>query len=155
MNTALLSILSCLLAAVPTAQSSAEPLPTVQVFIDGKPVDSTSGKINVPASHKTVSFGLGKSAETFGGEARRMRFRLQGIDKDWRQIASEMGLTMRFTDSAGDQVGQHIFRVSGKSSGWSGSLDNSRPTKRREALRVPSGGAYLCVAISSSGLRCN
>ena len=113
MNNWLLLILnlSCLLAAVPTAQSSSGPLPAVQVFIDGKPVDSTSGKIEIPASHNTVSFGLGKPAEAFGDEARRMRFRLEGIDNDWRQIASEMGLTVSFTDSAGDQVGQHIFRV--------------------------------------------
>jgi len=80
-----------------------------------------------------------------------MRFKLEGVDSAWRQIPSEMSLMVRFGNAAGDQVGQHTFRVIGTSAGWKGSIESSTFTKRREVVRVPAESVFVTAAISSSG----
>lgn len=128
----------------------AAPAP-VELLVDGKALVPSPSGFPVPASHKSVSLRLGTPAESSNEESRRMRFKLEGVDSAWRQIPSEMSLMVRFDNAAGDQVGQHTFRVVGTSAGWKGSLGSSTFTQRREVARVPAGGALVTAAISSSG----
>jgi len=136
--------------------SSAEP-PQVassanaEILVDGKPLAATAEGFRVPASHKSVSFRLGRSPEDETEGSRRVQFKLEGVDNGWRQLRSEMSLMVRFGNAAGDQVAQRTFVVEGISSGWRGSVENSTFTERRETVRVPTDSTFLTVAISSSG----
>lgn len=121
------------------------------MLLDGKGVASIPSGLRVPASHKGVSFRLGKAPGAGGETGHRLRFKLDGVDNDWRQMTSEMCVMVRFVDAAGDQVGQQIFQVTGRSPGWTGSIENSSFTHRLEAVRVPAGSATLTAAITSSG----
>jgi signal transduction histidine kinase len=133
------------------AESPGSSLPAIEVLVDGKPLEASSAGFRIPASHKSVSVRLGTPAENSNQESRRMRFKLEGVDSAWRQIPSEMSLMVRFGNAAGDQVGQHTFRVIGTSGGWKGGIENSTFTKRREVARVPAESAFVTAAISSSG----
>lgn len=133
-----------------------EPTPapspaTAEILVDGKPLTATAEGFRVPASHKAVSFRLGRSPEDDAEGSRRVQFKLEGVDTGWRQNRSEMSLMVRFGNAGGDQVGQRTFVVEGISAGWRGSIENSTFTERRETVRVPADGALLTLAISSSG----
>lgn len=134
-----------------TSVWSAEPSNrTAELLVDGK-VFPVTGNVRIPASHRTVSFRLGKSAQEDPEGCRRMRFKLVGVDEEWRQIASEMCVLVRFADALGDQVGQRLFPVDGASSGWGGTIENSTFTRRLETVRVPAGAVSVTMAVSSSG----
>jgi signal transduction histidine kinase len=60
-------------------------------------------------------------------------------------------LNIRFDNQAGDQVSQKIFNVHGDSAGWTGSLENSPLSHRRETLVVPPQASRAWVVISSAG----
>jgi signal transduction histidine kinase len=137
-------------ALVAGAAIDSSPWP-VDVLVDGQPVPGQSESIQVPASHKAVSFRLGRLPGDAGEGTHRMRFKLDGVDNGWRQIGSEMCLMVRFTDEAGDQVGQHIFPVDGISAGWREDIESSTFTARRETVHVPTGSVRVTAAISSSG----
>ncbi len=81
----------------------------------------------------------------------RLSYTLEGYDNSWHESAAEMGLTVRFYNSAGDQIGQNIYRINGESTGWTGSLKSSSLTHRRETLVVPPQATRLLVVISSAG----
>jgi signal transduction histidine kinase len=123
----------------------------VEMLVDGKPFPASQGGYRIPALSKTVSFRLGKSAQEDPEHCRRMRFKLEGVDEDWRQMDSEMCFIVRFADAAGDQMGQRRFPVDGISAGWRGEAENSTFNQRHETVRVPSGAVSVTVAISSSG----
>jgi signal transduction histidine kinase len=85
----------------------------------------------------------------------RIRYKLEGYDKDWigrsPEGNGEMHLAVRFYSDAGDLVTEKMFVVSGASAGWNGSLEGSLLTHRRETLVVPPQAARLMVVISSAG----
>lgn len=121
------------------------------MLVDGKPFPAGPTGFRVPAFSKSVSFRLGISAQEDPENCRRMRFKLEGVDESWRQINSEMCLIVRFADAAGDQVGQRLFQVDGRSPGWQGEPEKSSLTPRRETVRVPADASSVTIAISSSG----
>jgi len=60
-----------------------------------------------------------------------------------------MGLTVRYADEHGDQIGQTIFEARGESAGWNGTVTNSTLSHRRETLVAPPRAARVWVTISS------
>ncbi len=138
-------VLPCLWSAEQQA-----PAP-MELLIDGKPFPVSSEQVRIPPFHRSVSFRLGKSAQEDPEGCRRMRFKLSGVEEDWRQIASEMCVLVRFADAKGDQVGQRLFPVDGASSGWRGTIESSTFTRRLEKLRVPAEAVAVTMAVSSSG----
>jgi signal transduction histidine kinase len=78
-----------------------------------------------------------------------LRFKLEGNENDWHASEAAMGLTVRFCDEQGDQVGQAIFEARGESPGWNCTLTSSPLTHRRETLLVPPSASRLWVTVSS------
>jgi signal transduction histidine kinase len=150
-RTLLLSGACCITALPHLWSAEAQAQTSVELLIDGKAFLLGSEEVRVPAFHRSVSFRLGKSAQEDPEGCRRMRFKLGGVDEDWRQIASEMCVLVRFADAQGDQVGQRLFPVDGTSSGWRGAIENSTFNRRLEHVRVPPGAVSATMAISSSG----
>ncbi|HEX7654725.1 MAG TPA: hypothetical protein VF607_14545, partial [Verrucomicrobiae bacterium] len=86
-----------------------------------------------------------------GATPLRIRTKLEGYDKDWREGAGEMHLAIQFFNDAGDLISQKFFNVSGSSAGWTGSLQTSTLTHRRETLNAPGQSARVMIIISSAG----
>src|ERR1700744_2902814 len=76
---------------------------------------------------------------------------LAGHEDAWHEFRSEMALNVRFYNSAGDQISQNNYSVSGESTGWTGSLKSSSLTHRRKTLVVPQQATRLLVVISADG----
>ena len=108
------------------------------------------GELHLWPSPKNVFFNFGTSN---GGPQTplRVRCRLEGFEQEWHEGGGFMLLAIRFVNSAGDQIEQKSFPVSGESPGWNGSLKTSVLTHRRETLVVPPGATHASVVISSAG----
>lgn len=148
-----LGLAAGLLAGAARAETTntANLLQIQAVSVNGKALPF-HGKDNVGLgpSPENVVFGFGRGAGT-NRSPLRLRYFLDGYDHEWHEGEGEMGLTVRFYNNSGDQIGQSIYRVHGESTGWTGSLKTSSLTHRRETLVVPPGAARLLVVISSAG----
>src|SRR5215469_6536574 len=112
-------------------------------FVGHDPVNLGPFPINI-----VFAFGPGKDALN---PPLRLRYMLDGFENNWHEPGAEMGLTVRFYNHSGDQVGPNLYPVHGESTGWTGSLKNSALTHRRETLVVPPQAERLLVVISSAG----
>lgn len=81
----------------------------------------------------------------------RLKYKLEGFDNEWQQGGGEMTLSIRFYNESGDQINQKIFTVRGDSAGWTGSMDDSPLSHRRETAVVPPQASRVWVVISSAG----
>lgn len=109
-----------------------------------------SGEVSLGSSPENISFSFGPRTNAEPVPV-RIRHKLEGHDNSWRDSASEMVLTVRFYNAAGDQIGQRHFLVTGESAGWTGSLATAPLTHRRETVIVPEQAARLWLVISSAG----
>ena len=121
------------------------------VVVDGKPLPSRPNqRLVLPCLPRTVTFGFG--AVTNVPRSRlRLRYKLDGFDEAWREVAGEMRLAVRFLDPQGDQISDVIFRVFGQTEGWSGSASTSAFVHRREIVPVPPNAQGFWVVMSSAG----
>jgi signal transduction histidine kinase len=142
----------CLAFAVfARAADDSHPLAMHSVAVNGKTISFAEHKpVNLGPFPNNIVFGFGPDKNAVNPPL-RLRYMLEGYEKAWHEAGGEMGLTVRFYNHAGDQVGQNLYPVHGESTGWTGSLKNSSLTHRRETLLVPPQAARLLVVISSAG----
>ncbi len=89
-----------------------------------------------PGAHALV-FHFAPTVET-NDHCLRLRYKLEGLDKDWREISRDgMRVTVRFQNAASEVVGESSFTVCGNSAGWRGSFTNSSFVPRHEEVVVP------------------
>ncbi|HTJ78714.1 MAG TPA: sensor histidine kinase [Rariglobus sp.] len=129
----------------------AAPTSTQVYFSTNGDIEHANAALEIPANAQDVFFDIGDPDDSLSKNGSRVRYRLEGIDSDWRQKIDEMSFTVFFYNATGDQVGQRIYNVTGKSSGWGGSIEQSKFTHRHEDITVPKGAAYLSVVMSSAG----
>lgn len=135
----------CLLAMLPfTAVGQDAPSTAIEVFVDQSSHPVAGPEITVP--HDTSELGFQVRPKSL-----RVRYKLEGLDKDWVQRTEEMNFMVRFLNKNGDQILQVYFSTTGESAGWKGSVETSDFVSRRETVTVPAGAEYLSVAMSSSG----
>ena len=122
------------------------------VVVNGKSIAfQDRSVVNLGAYPVNIVFGFGPGKNA-ANPPLRMRYMLEGYESVWHEGGGEMGLTVRFYNLAGDQIGQNVYRVHGESTGWTGSLKNSSlTTHRRETLVVPPQAERLLIVISSAG----
>ena len=116
----------------------------IELFVDHSATPLHGPDITVPYDSSTLTFSVTPRSPF-------VRYKLEGIDKDWSIRTGEMFFMVRFLNERGDQLSQMSFPVSGRSEGWKGSLEKSDFTRRKEAFSVPPGAVYLTVAMSSAG----
>ena len=135
----------------PTFGDAFESLEIRSVTANNQPKPLTAnGGVNLGANAENVSFAFG--ARTNAKETPiRIRYKLEGYDKDWRDGLGEMVFAIRFYNAAGDQIIQKNFAATGDSPGWKGTLGASSLTHRRETIVVPTRASRLWVVITSAG----
>jgi len=121
------------------------------VTIQGKPVPiNPKDGVKLAGSSENILFHFGP-ATNGGMQPIRLRYRLENYEHNWHEGGCEMFLAVRFFDERGDPISQVLFKISGESAGWHGSLTNSPLTHRREALTVPPRAGRVMAVISSAG----
>jgi len=132
-----------LLPCISAAEGSSDPT-SIELFVDHSAAPLHGPDITVPYDASTLTFSV-VPRSLF------VRYKLEGLDKDWSTRADEMFFIVRFLNERGDQLSQVSFPVSGRSAGWKGSVEKSDFTLRKEAFSVPADAVYLSVAMSSAG----
>lgn len=148
-----LGLLVCgisLLTQTRAADTTFAPLP-IEVKIDAQKVSLAAPITSIPTAHKSIEISIGSTLPEEQSGQRRVRFKMEPFDSEWREIPSSMSFMVRFLDSAGDQVEQKRFPISGHSPGWAGSIESSRFVHRSEELIVPPHAQSVTLSLSSSG----
>ena len=148
-------LLSGALCAALASRAAQNPEPQSlqieSVIANGKPIGVPRGsKATLGSFPQNSSFDFQVSIDPSNGPL-RIQYQLEGYENHWHEGEGDMALSARFFNEAGDQIHQNIFKVSGQSAGWNGSLKSSSLTHRREALVVPPGASRLWITVSSAG----
>jgi len=136
------------------AETDGSPRSTKQLAIQWATVGGKNlswrpgGVLRLGSASGPVSFNFGPFPNSHWMPF-RLRFKLYGYETDWHASEAAMGLTVRFCNEQGDQIGQALFEARGESPGWDGTLSRSPLTHRRETLVVPQLATRLWVSISS------
>jgi len=130
--------------------------PSIEYSIDGGSFQSAANGIGVPADAKQIGMKLGDLSPTSRDPLRNpkaMRFQYQwsGVDPGWRLRIGDMGLVVRFHNEAGNLIGQREFYARKESPGWDGTLEHSRPLRRREFVTVPKDVKWVSLLLTSAG----
>jgi signal transduction histidine kinase len=131
---------------IPTQNQLLSQMPSQPAPLDKVGVE----RLQVPSSAQRTEFRFGPTAAASNSPV-RLRYRLEGFDKEWREAGGEMRLNVRFLDAADSTVSAEDFSVKGESAGWAGTVARSRFDRRREVLRVPERAMRLQLELFSGG----
>lgn len=121
------------------------------VEVNGQAAHFNPGKeVNLGPFPRNIVFLFGTAPNAFRVPL-RVQCKLDGFDNAWREGGGEMNLIIRYLNEAGDRLGDRSFTVQRESPGWSGTLETSTLTHRRETLTVPPNASRLMLVISSAG----
>ncbi|HTJ79382.1 MAG TPA: sensor histidine kinase [Rariglobus sp.] len=127
-------------------------LPAIRVLVDGATVVSSGGSVTIPTDAKSLSFEVGEPLwNAKNPHTLRLRYQLQGVDHDWVQRTTDMGLVVYFYDENHALLGRKYFPATGESPGWNGVLDQSKFVRRTESFQVPARARTLSLVLSSAG----
>ncbi|WP_424314301.1 sensor histidine kinase [Haloferula sp.] len=117
---------------------------SIEVFVGTEKKPQTGPDLKVPAGTGTLRFAVSP-------QSLFARYKLQGLDENWVQRVDNMFLRVVFFNSHGDQIQTQSFPVSGRSSGWKYSLEDSLFTPRTETVAVPRGAVSISLNMSTAG----
>ena len=109
-----------------------------------------SGRLRISSRAQRLEFRFGPDPASSNPPV-RLRYQLEGVDKNWREAGGEMRLTVKFLDSANNTVGAADFVARGDSTGWAGNVVDSRFVHRREQVTVPPRAASMQIELFSGG----
>ncbi len=144
-----------LLALLATSSADAAPSPLV---IDGLSVDGREQPLPIATSSDPPRLRLSPGPHQmnfrFGppddqGPPLRLRYRLEGFDKTWREAGGEMRLTLMMFNAAGEVLGLFETPMRGESEGWSNTVAQSRFTARQEVVDLPPDAESLRIIFNS------
>jgi signal transduction histidine kinase len=126
--------------------------PAIQeVVLDNRPLSWQLGKdLSLGAFPKNIVFIFGPETNS-SQKFMRLRTKLEGFDKEWKDGGGTMFVTIRFYNGSGDLVSEKSFEAHGESAGWNGTLESSTFTHRRETFSAPLDASRLWVVLSSAG----
>jgi signal transduction histidine kinase len=165
--------IGCLLDDVSAASSTNDGSPAIAIYsvlVDGRsrqipggarmlsdslgrpaPVESVeTGRLRVPSLAQRTEFRFGPNPSSSNPPV-RLRYKLEGFDKEWREAGGEMRLNVRFLDASDSTVSAQDFSVRGESVGWTGVVSQSRFDRRREVVRVPERAVRMQLELFSGG----
>ena len=108
------------------------------------------GRLRISPRAQRLEFKFGPDPASSNHPV-RLRYQLEGFDRDWQEAGGEMRLTVKFLDSAQNTVGAVDFVARDESAGWVGNVADSRFAHRREQVIVPPQAAAMQIELFSGG----
>jgi len=136
-------ILASLMGSLLVAHGAPEAT-SIKLFVDHSAQPLDGSEVKVPHDSSSLRFLVTP-------RSLRVRYKLEGLDSDWRPRTDEMFLIFRFLNKNGDPISQEAFSANGSSPGWKGSVEKSEFTSRREIVQVPADAESITVVMSSAG----
>jgi signal transduction histidine kinase len=119
-------------------------------IIDGGMEDTRNpALVQMRSSTRLLEVRIQSSSET--GPQPRWRYRLEGVDSDWRDAGGWMRITARFSDENGAVIGGEERIVQGQSQGWTGDPATSPFHSERLFVRVPPNARRLRIWTCTGG----
>ena len=119
--------------------------------VNGQPVPlQANQKLRLAPTPRNITFGFGPATNTERAPL-RIRYKLDGYDENWREVAGDMSMVVRFIDSNLEPVKEIGFKVQGQTKGWTGTLETSTFVHRRETMVSPPGAKGFWLIFSSAG----
>lgn len=129
-----------------------ERLSIQQVQVDGEWQNAPAGGKRVSVSPGNHSLGFKFGQVNTDEHCLRLRYKLEGIDKQWKELGEEgMRVTVRFQNASDDIVGENNFKVLGDSPGWHGAITNSQLMPEHHEVSVPEGAVKIVLLLVSGG----
>jgi signal transduction histidine kinase len=122
----------------------------LQFTVDGKTVTPLEGVLRIPANAKEIGVAI-KARSSAAPRSNSFRHKLEGVDSEWKSVNADLGFVARFLGPTGEAVRHENFFVNGDSPGWKGRLNDSKPVRRRENVKVPKDAARLTLLLTSAG----
>ena len=135
------------------AQGAGVAVPAIEVDGTARPLPSSS-RVVVPEAFHRVAFRLSTGA---GAEpaAKRLRYRLEGADSDWRDPVSEMTVTLQTQLDGGSVVDSTRQAVRGESPGWEGNPATAPWASHSLELLVTEAAPLVRITLSSADFEGN
>jgi signal transduction histidine kinase len=147
------SLFMASLVGVCSIGRSAEPFTITKIEADGIGLqipDSSPSAVEVRAHTRMLDIDFSEQSAP-ATQPLRYRYQLEGADREWRDPIGLMRFTVRFNDAKDNTISGEEFDAHGESSGWTGDVQTSRFTARRELLEIPAGAERLQIWMSSAG----
>ncbi|MDR0532680.1 MAG: histidine kinase [Verrucomicrobiales bacterium] len=123
-----------------------------RIAVDGNVIVSNGQAAEIPSSAQKIVLYVRDSTEQAAGNFSRVRYRLQGVDGDWKQAeGGSATFTVCFYDQTGTRFGHKTFEVKGVSPVWDKKLVAPAFTTHREQVMVPENAERISFIISSAG----
>lgn len=103
------------------------------------------GKLTLPAPGR-LEFSFAPLDEATEQPV-RLRYKLEGVDRDWREAGGEMQILVITYGESGHVLSCTRFRMVGESAGWRRAVEKSEFQQRREVLTLPPGTERLEVLL--------
>lgn len=136
------------------AEQSGSNLTIRYVEIDHKKIpyelsrDSTiqqTKALQIPANSQSIIFYFAEFKPD-----KRLRYRLEGYDRSWRDDGLGMKVSVQYRDSENQLVGSKDFIETGESLGWTGDLETAPFQSRKEHLTIPQRSSRMSVLCYSN-----
>jgi len=80
-----------------------------------------------------------------------VRYKLEGLDKDWSQQVDTIFLRVVFFNQKSDPIQMDPFPASGRSAGWKNTIRDSDFTPRVERITVPPEAVSMSLTMTTAG----
>ena len=152
---ALVSVWLCgLLVSALCAQAE---IRIVQVDVAGRTNKyATNSTLHVSAPAKNVRFFFTES-DSNGNPSVRLRYKLEGRDDAWRDLAQEHGMKVAFqfwdtgTQKERRVIGGEVYYLNGETPGWRGSAERSDFIRHSATALAPGRSASVKIVVISDG----
>lgn len=135
------------------AQGAGFSIPAIEVNGTVRPLPPAT-RVVLPETFDRVAFWLSTGA---GSEpvAKRLRYRLEGADAEWRDPVSEMTVVLQTQREGGSVVNSTRHAVRGSSPGWQGNPATAPWASRSMELLVTEAAPLVRITLSSADFKGN
>ena len=147
-------LIACsLFGLTPTLQAA---IVLTQVAADGKPIAGLPSAfdmakpLSIASSTRSLSLEFDQTNEE-GKTSDRLRYKLEGYDRNWQDLLSNMRGFLEFHNSSGDVLGTEEFYLKGETPGWRGSPETSDFVEYTRTCTAPEGSCKVEVVLMSHG----
>jgi signal transduction histidine kinase len=113
--------------------------------LSGDPTLRQTKALRIPVNSQSIKFHFAELKPD-----KRLRYRLEGYDRSWRDDGLGMKVSVQYRDSMNQLVGSKDFIETGESPGWTGELETSPFHPRKEHITIPERATRMGVLCYSN-----